>query len=107
MSTRVVVLGAGFGGLELTSILSETLGSDVSVTLIDKNEGFVFGFSKFDLMFGWKTLEEVRGNYRDILKPGVAFRRELIEALRRRDAETAKRLMRKHFERVETLYFGD
>ena len=78
MSTNVVVLGAGFGGLELTSRLSETLGTDVSVTLIDKNEAFVFGFNKFDVLFGWKTLEEVRGYYRDIVKPGVAFRHETV-----------------------------
>ena len=49
---RVVVLGAGFGGLELTSRLSEEFGDDVDVTLIDKGDGFVFGFSKLDVMFG-------------------------------------------------------
>ncbi len=41
---RVVVLGAGFGGLELTTILSETFGDDVDVTMIDKNDAFVFGY---------------------------------------------------------------
>jgi len=29
VKTRVVVLGAGFGGLELSSMLSEALGDDV------------------------------------------------------------------------------
>ena len=42
---RVLVLGAGFGGLELTASLSEALGDDVEVTLVDKGEGFIFGFS--------------------------------------------------------------
>ena len=46
-STRVVVLGAGFGGLELSTLLSEA-GGGFDVTLIDKNEAFVFGFSKLD-----------------------------------------------------------
>jgi sulfide:quinone oxidoreductase len=81
MATKVVVLGAGFGGLELTSRLSETLGEDASVTLIDRNEAFVFGFAKFDVLFGWKTLEEVRGYYRDIVKPGVVFRQETVTAI--------------------------
>lgn len=81
MSTRVVVLGAGFGGLELTSTLSETLGSDVDVMLIDKNEAFVFGFAKFDVLFGWKTLDQVRGYYRDIVKPGVTFRQETVTSI--------------------------
>src|SRR6266516_1552572 len=78
MSTRVVVLGAGFGGLELTTRLSETLSDDVSVTLIDKNEAFVFGFAKFDVLFGWKTLEQVEAYYKDIVKPGVEFHQETI-----------------------------
>ncbi len=52
MATRVVVLGAGFGGLELATMLSEALGDDVDVTLIDKNDAFVFGYSKLDVMFG-------------------------------------------------------
>ena len=52
MKTRVVVLGAGFGGLELTTILSEALGDAMDVVLIDKSDSFVFGFSKLEVMFG-------------------------------------------------------
>jgi len=40
MRTRVVVLGAGFGGLELTTILSEALGETIDVVLIDKSDAF-------------------------------------------------------------------
>ena len=36
MSTSVLVLGAGFGGLELSSRLSRELGDQVDVTLIDQ-----------------------------------------------------------------------
>lgn len=81
MTTHVVVLGAGFGGLELSAQLSAALSDKVKVTLIDKNPGFVFGFSKFDLMFGRATLDEVRMNYRDLLKPGVEFRQETITSI--------------------------
>ena len=49
---RVLVLGAGFGGLELTTRLSDELGDAVEVMLIDKAEGFAFGFSRLDVMFG-------------------------------------------------------
>ena len=38
MNLNVVVPGAGFGGLELTSILTEKLGNKLNLTLIDKNE---------------------------------------------------------------------
>jgi sulfide:quinone oxidoreductase len=78
---RVVVLGAGFGGLELATILSEALGEDVEVTLIDKSDSFVFGYSKLDVMFGRATLEAVRLPYRDIAKPGVRFVQQTITAI--------------------------
>ena len=81
MTTKVLVLGAGFGGLEVTSRLSEALGDDVAVTLIDKNDSFFFGFSKFDVLFGWKSPAEVRAYYRDIVKPGVEFRQETVTAI--------------------------
>jgi len=81
MKSRVVVLGAGFGGLELATILSDAFGDDVDVTLIDKNDSFVFGYSKLDVMFGRTTLDEVRLPYRDIAKPGVRFLQETITAI--------------------------
>jgi sulfide:quinone oxidoreductase len=81
MTTRVVVLGAGFGGLELTSILSETFGDAIDIVLIDKAEAFVFGFSKLDVMFGRLVPDAVRHPYRDLVKPGVRFRQEVITAI--------------------------
>jgi sulfide:quinone oxidoreductase len=71
--TRVVVLGAGFGGLELSSRLSAEFGGDVEVVLIDRSDGFVFGFAKLDVLFGRTTADEVRHRYRDLANPGVRF----------------------------------
>lgn len=81
MKLKVVVLGAGFGGLELTSILSDSIGESLDLTLIDKNETFFFGYSKFDVMFGRKTPDAVRLSYRNIQKQGVSFHRETITAI--------------------------
>src|SRR3712207_5932629 len=78
MHGRVVVLGAGFGGLELSTILSEELGEEAGVTLIDKGDAFVFGFSKLDGMFGRSTPEQVRLPYERFTKPGVRFVRETV-----------------------------
>ena len=52
MTKRVVVLGAGFGGLEFTTLVAHACGDDVEIVLVDKGDGFVFGFSKLDVMFG-------------------------------------------------------
>ena len=81
MSTRVLVLGAGFGGLELSTMLSEALGDAADVTLIDKGDAFVFGYAKLDVMFGRTSPESVRLHYRDIAKPGVRFVRETVTAI--------------------------
>ena len=70
---RVLVLGAGFGGLELTTRLSDELGDAVEVTLIDEAEGFAFGFSRLDVMFGRLAADAVVHPYRDLVKPGVRF----------------------------------
>lgn len=84
MKRRILVLGAGFGGLELCTMLSEAMGEQVDITLIDKNDSFFIGFSKFDVMFGRATADAVRMPYSAINKPGLNFRRETITAI---DAE--------------------
>jgi len=78
---RILVLGAGFGGLELTTRLSDELGDEVEIVLIDQADGFVFGFSKLDVMFGRTTAGAVRHAYRDVVKPGVRFVRTTIRAI--------------------------
>lgn len=81
MSISVLVLGAGFGGLELSTRLSEALGDGVEVTVIDRADAFVFGFSKLDVMFGVRQPDAVRLRYADITTPNVLFRQESIIAI--------------------------
>jgi sulfide:quinone oxidoreductase len=78
---RVLILGAGFGGLELSTMLSEALGDEIEVTLIDKGEAFVFGFSKLDVMFGRTSAESVKLPYGALSKPGVRLLRETVTAI--------------------------
>jgi sulfide:quinone oxidoreductase len=78
---RVLVLGAGFGGLELSTRLSEELGEDADVVLIDRSDGFVFGFSKLDVMFGRTTAAAVQHGYADVVKQGVQFVRSTIRSI--------------------------
>ena len=78
MSERVLILGAGFGGLELATALSEMLGEDAGVTLIEAGDAFVFGYSKLDVMFGRMAPDAVRLAYSDFAKPGVRFVQETV-----------------------------
>jgi sulfide:quinone oxidoreductase len=80
-NARITVLGAGFAGLELCTLLSESLGDKARVTMIDKADAFVFGFSKLDVMFGRTTLDAVRLPYRKFVKPGVRLLRETVTAI--------------------------
>jgi len=81
VSKHVVILGAGFGGLELATRLSETSGDAVRVTLIDRNEAFFFGFSKLEVMLGRETAGEIMLPYSEFVKDGVEFRRETVTAV--------------------------
>src|SRR5438093_3087358 len=75
---HVLILGAGFGGLELATRLSETYEDAVRVTLLDRNDSFFFGFSKLEVMLGRQSSDDVRLYYRDIAKDAVEFRQETI-----------------------------
>lgn len=75
---RVLILGAGFGGLELSARLSEEFGEDLEIVLIDQSEGFVFGYSKLDVIFGRTTSSAAFHPYCDLDKPGLKFVRASI-----------------------------
>jgi sulfide:quinone oxidoreductase len=78
---RVLVLGAGFGGLELATRLSEQFGDSVDVVLIDQSDAFIFGFSKLDVIFGRAVPSSVRHPYRHFVKPGVRFVQSTIRSI--------------------------
>jgi sulfide:quinone oxidoreductase len=78
---RVVILGAGFGGLELATRLSEELGDAAGVVLVDQSDGFVFGFSKLEVMFGRAQAGQVHHSYADLVKPGVRFVQSTVRSI--------------------------
>jgi len=87
MKERILVLGAGFGGLELATVLSDELGEEAGVTLVDAGDSFVFGYSKLDVLFGRAEPAAIRIPYDSLAKPGVRFARETVTAI---DAEARR-----------------
>lgn len=87
MKPRILILGAGFGGLELSTSLSEGLGDGIDVTLIDKSDGFVFGYAKLDMLFGRTSEAMIRNPYSAFARPGVRLLRETVTAI---DAEARR-----------------
>src|SRR3954447_15846114 len=78
MKRHVLILGAGFAGLELATRLAETVPDEVRVTLLDRNDSFHFGYSKLEVMLGRESADAVRLPYRDISTDGVEFRQEHV-----------------------------
>jgi sulfide:quinone oxidoreductase len=79
--TRVVILGAGFGGVATAHALRSAAGDAVEVLLIDRRSDFAVGFRKT-----WGLLDPDR--YREGLRPleslngdGVTFHKGTIEAV--------------------------
>src|SRR5215216_7853118 len=98
MKRHVVILGAGFGGLELSTLLSEQLADELEVTLIDQHDAFILGFSKLDILFRHQTRDEVRLPYRRLAKRGAVFRQERCAPSIRNAAGWAP--MRRHMMRT-------
>ena len=81
MKRHVVIVGAGFAGLELAARLSDSLAEEVRVTLIDRNDAFFFGFSKLCVLLGRQASSDVLLPYGEISKEGVEFRQESVTAI--------------------------
>jgi sulfide:quinone oxidoreductase len=78
---HVVIVGAGFAGLELATRLSESVRDAVQVTLIDRNDSFYFGFSKLDVLVDRQAPVEVLLHYRDVATQGVQFRQATVTSI--------------------------
>ncbi len=81
MAKEILILGAGFGGLEAATGLRQGLDSSYRVTLIDKSDYFIIGFSKFEVLFGRQTAHGVKSFYRDLAQDGVNFVQDTIELI--------------------------
>ncbi|MEO8960967.1 MAG: hypothetical protein ABI325_03745 [Ginsengibacter sp.] len=68
---NILILGAGFGGLEDATSLRAKLNENFKITLIDKRDFFIVGFSKFDLMFGRRAPEDVKSYYSELRTQGI------------------------------------
>jgi sulfide:quinone oxidoreductase len=73
--------------VELQTTLSAALGEGAGVTVIDKSDAFVFGYSKLNVTFGRTTLDAIRLPYSTMAKSGV---RALQDAITASDPDTRR-----------------
>src|SRR5919197_5012404 len=58
MGKRILILGAGFGGLAAATELRKSLGQDHRVIVVDRKKSFMMGLVKLWILEGTRDLEE-------------------------------------------------
>ncbi len=81
MGASILILGAGFGGLETATRLREALDESFEITVVDQRDFFNFGFTKFDLMFGRREPEECKERLSALDDKGIRFHQAVIESI--------------------------
>jgi len=81
MRGKILILGGGFGGLEVANRLRAALDDDHEITLVDKKDFFSIGFTKFDLMFGRRQPAECKSYYSQLQNRGIRFVQAEIESI--------------------------
>ena len=76
MSTipHVLVLGGGFGGLSVSNELRKNFDpASLKITIIDKKDWFMVGFSKLWIINGTRTFENSTASLKDLSKKNIDF----------------------------------
>jgi len=70
---RVMILGAGFGGIAASNTLRRLLPMEHEILLIDKSTRFHVGAGKTWIMLGERTYEQISQSTTALLAPGIRF----------------------------------
>ncbi len=81
MGGSILILGAGFGGLETATRLRRALDETFEITVVDRNGFFNFGFTKFDLMFGRREPEACKEKLSALDEKGIRFHQAVVESI--------------------------
>lgn len=81
MGKQILILGAGFGGLEVATALREALSADTEITIVDQKDYFAVGFSLLDVLVGKKRSDEISFGYGGLAAKGIHFLNERIVSI--------------------------
>lgn len=87
MKKHILILGGGFGGLAAADTLHRTLGSDHSVTLVDRQTLFYMGLTKLWILDGRRKIGENAGDRNVMVKRGIDFIEGEVTAIRPDDRQ--------------------
>ena len=78
---RVLILGAGFGGLAAAQALRTRLADPDEVVLVDRKSSYVMGLRKWWALVGRSTLDEGRRDLATLAARGIRFQRGTVESV--------------------------
>jgi len=78
---RVLILGAGFGGLAAAQALRARLSAEDEVVLVDRKSSYVMGLRKWWALVGRSTLDEGRRHLATLTSGGIRFQQGTVEAV--------------------------
>jgi sulfide:quinone oxidoreductase len=78
---RVLILGAGFGGLAAAAALRSRLPEQDEVVLVDRKTSYVMGLRKWWAVVGRSTLDAGRRDLATVAERGIQFRQGTVESL--------------------------
>ena len=77
---RILILGAGFGGLTAANILRENLSNVHKIIVIDKNKSFMMGLVNLWILYGTRKLQDSFIPLANLANKGIEFiNDEIIE----------------------------
>ena len=78
MTTRILIVGGGFGGLAAANELRTNLSSDVKITVVDKKDYFMMDLVKLWIIKGTRKFETSKRSLDTITKKGIDFVNEQV-----------------------------
>ncbi len=81
MKKRIVILGAGIGGVVVATELAKSVGNDHEIVLIDKDEYYRFAPSFVWMIVGKRELDKISVPIEKITRRGIRFIRGAIERI--------------------------
>ena len=78
---RIVILGAGFGGLACAHLLRKNLSQEHHITVIDKKDYFLMGFVNLWILYGNRNLKESKIALSNLHGKGISFVQDEITAI--------------------------
>ena len=75
---RILILGAGFGGLAAAEFAAKNLSADHRIILIDRKQSFIMGFVNLWIVYGTRRLEDSQTNLNILTQRGIEFIKDEI-----------------------------